>query len=216
MHKVYQGTSDPDLSEELRFGRVAVLKKEVGRERERESCKRDSSLCKAVGERQRAAKKPGACNCLTADTKAKPQQQLDSKRKKNTAHMKKKKKKKKKCSNSKRVILPTKEKRNKTGASKAQLVSSRRRTERRRQKQQLSRDKQTNKSSNEWDKRSKRFMSSCLSALVVLCTPCLPACLPAQCLPLCQVQSSNPATIKMFWKIFSSSSPSNFILNLFN
>jgi hypothetical protein len=36
MHKVYQGTSDPDLSEELRFGRVAVLKKEVGRERERE------------------------------------------------------------------------------------------------------------------------------------------------------------------------------------
>jgi hypothetical protein len=35
MHKVYQGTSDPDLSEELRFGRVAVLKKEVGRERER-------------------------------------------------------------------------------------------------------------------------------------------------------------------------------------
>jgi hypothetical protein len=80
MHKVYQGTSDPDLSEELRFGRVAVLKKEVGRERE--SCKRDSSLCKAVGERQRAAKKPGACNCFTADTKAEPQQQLDSKRKK--------------------------------------------------------------------------------------------------------------------------------------
>jgi hypothetical protein len=81
MHKVYQGTSDPDFSEELRFGRVAVLKKEV----ERESCKRDSSqkksrsyLCKAVGERERAAaaKKPGACNRFTADTKAKPQQQL--------------------------------------------------------------------------------------------------------------------------------------------
>lgn len=124
---------------------------------------------------------------------------------------------KKKCSNSKRVILPTKEKRNKTGASKAQLVSSRRRrrTKRRRQKQQLSRDKQTNKSSNEWDKTSKRFMCSCLSALLVLCTPCLPACLPAQCLPLCQVQSSNPATIKMFWKMFSSSSPPKKLLNFF-
>jgi hypothetical protein len=35
----------------------------------------------------------------------------------------------------------------------------------------------------------------------------LPACLPAQCLPLCQVQSSNSATIKMFWKTFSSNSP---------
>jgi hypothetical protein len=63
----------------------------------------------------------------------------------------------------------------------------------------------------------KEASASCLHASLLFwcCAPPLLACLPAQCLPLCQVQSSNPATIKMLWKMFSSNSPPNFSLKVF-
>jgi hypothetical protein len=61
----------------------------------------------------------------------------------------------------------------------------------------------------------KQASASCVHACLLFWCFAPPACLPAQCLPLCQVQSSNPATIKMFWKMFSSSSPPKNLLNFF-